>query len=110
MIDFDGTLNAAISATLGDDKAVAFHPKGGGNFGGLLGVFTLITDHIFDESGEAQSNITVATLGMQDSQFAPLGARLPVQSDTMQIGGVAYVVKDVAVDGLGWIYMDLGLK
>lgn len=110
MIDFDGTLNAAISATLGDEKAVTFVPKGGGSVGGLLGVFTLITDHIFDENGDAQSNITVATLGMQASQFALFGARVPVQSDTIQIGGVAYVVKDVAVDGLGWIYMDLGLK
>ncbi|WP_175777517.1 head-tail joining protein [Burkholderia anthina] len=110
MIDFDGTLNAAISATLGDEKPVIFLPKGGGSFGGLLGVFTLITDHIFDENGEAQSNITVATLGMQASQFAQIGAHLPMQSDTMQIGDVGYIVKDVAVDGLGWIYMDLGLK
>ncbi|WP_175760544.1 head-tail joining protein [Burkholderia anthina] len=110
MIDFDGTLNAAISATLGDERPVVFLPKGGGSFSGLLGVFTLITDHIFDESGDAQANITVATLGMQASQFVALGALTPVQSDSFQVGGVAYVVKDVAVDGLGWLYMDLGLK
>ncbi|QGZ56749.1 head-tail joining protein [Paraburkholderia acidiphila] len=110
MIDFDGTLNAAISATLGDEKAVVFLPKAGGSFAGLLGVFTLITDHIFDEAGEAQANITVATLGMQASQFAVLGAPQPVQSDAFRVVGVTYVVKDAAIDGLGWLYMDLGMQ
>ncbi|PRF79659.1 hypothetical protein C6Q12_03930 [Burkholderia multivorans] len=110
MIDFDGTLNAAISATLGDERAVTFRPKGGGAFPGLLGVFTLITDHIFDENGDAQANINVATLGMQASQFAVKGIGSPVQSDVFVIDGVSYVVKDVSIDGLGWLYMDLGLK
>ncbi|CAB3783274.1 hypothetical protein LMG28688_01614 [Paraburkholderia caffeinitolerans] len=108
MIDFDGTLNAAISSTLGDEKAVIFLPKAGGSFAGLLGVFTLITDHIFDDAGESQANVTVATLGVQVSQFSAMGAPEPIQSDVMQVGGVAYVVKDVAIDGLGWAYMDLG--
>jgi hypothetical protein len=108
MIDFDGTLNAAISATLGDEMPIVFLPKDGGSFAGLLGIFTQITEHTFDEAGEAQANITVATLGMQASQFAALGAPMPEQSDTFQVSGIAYVVKDAAIDGLGWLTMDLG--
>ncbi|MBN3852005.1 hypothetical protein G3N59_01305 [Paraburkholderia sp. Ac-20340] len=108
MIDFDGTLNDAISATLGDETPIVFLPKAGGSFPGITGVFTQITDHIFDADGEPDANITVATLGAQTSQFSALNAPVPVQSDRFQIGGVAYVVKDVAVDGLGWAYIDLG--
>ncbi|WP_321904392.1 head-tail joining protein [Paraburkholderia tropica] len=107
MIDFDGTLNDAISATLGDETAVTFLPKGGGSFP-VLGIFTLITDYTLDANGEADANITVATLGMQVSQLTSRGAAAPAQSDGVLAAAVSYVVKDVQFDGLGWAYMDLG--
>ncbi|MBB6320587.1 head-tail joining protein [Paraburkholderia tropica] len=107
MIDFDGTLNDAISATLGDEKSVTFLPRGGGSFP-VLGVFTLITDYTLGDDGEPDANITVATLGMQISKLTAVGAAAPAQSDGVRVDGVSYVVKDVQFDGLGWAYMDLG--
>ncbi|RKE35291.1 hypothetical protein B0G76_1352 [Paraburkholderia sp. BL23I1N1] len=102
MIDFDGTLNAAISTVLGDEVPIAFP----GVSTPVLGIFSLITDHIFSEEGVASANITVATLGLQVSQLpAP-----PQQGIVVQINGASYVVKDIAVDGLGWAYLDLGAQ
>ncbi|AJW99221.1 hypothetical protein BM43_3207 [Burkholderia gladioli] len=104
MIDFDGTLNAAISAALGDQVPIIYLPQSGTSVP-VLGIFTLITDHTFGEDGTADANITVATLGLQVSQLPSA----PQQSDRAQVGAVTYVVKDVAHDGLEWAYLDLGL-
>jgi hypothetical protein len=102
VIDFDGTLNAAIGKALGDEVPIAFP----GVSTPVLGIFTQITDHIFSEEGGAPANITVATLGLQVSQLpAP-----PQQGIVVQINGANYVVKDVSVDGLGWAYLDLGAQ
>ncbi len=108
-IDFDGTLNAAISATLGDEVEIVYFAQPGVGIP-VTGVFTLITDHILVEDGSADANITVATLGLQLSQLASA----PQQSQTVQVtrAGVqsSYVVKDVSFDGLGWAYLDLGAQ
>jgi hypothetical protein len=102
VIDFDGTLNAAISKALGDEVPIAFP----GISTPVLGIFSLITDHIFSEEGTAPANITVATLGLQVSQLPSP----PQQGIVLQINGANYVVKDVAIDGLGWAYLDLGAQ
>lgn len=102
MIDFDGTLNAAISSTLGDQVPVMYVRAGVSK--PVLGVFTLITDEVLAEDGTPDANITVATLGLQVSQLPSL----PQQSDTASIDGKTYVVKDASFDGLGWAYLDLG--
>lgn len=108
-IDFDGTLNAAISATLGDEVQILYFVQPGVGVP-VQGVFTLITDHVYDENGTADANITVATLGLQLSQLPSP----PQQSQTVQVtraaGQSSYVVKDVSFDGLGWAYLDLGAQ
>jgi hypothetical protein len=105
VIDFDGTLNAAISSALGDQVPVLYFLQPGVGTP-VLGIFTLITDHTFGEDGTPDANITVATLGMQVSQLPST----PRQSDTVQVGSATYVVKDAAFDGLGWVYLDLGAQ
>lgn len=102
MIDFDGTLNAAISSALGDEVPVTY----GGAAKPVLGIFTLITDRVFGDDGTPDANITVATLGLQVSQLPSP----PQQSDIVQVNGVQYVVKDASFDGLGWAYLDLGAQ
>jgi hypothetical protein len=104
MIDFDGTLNAAISATLGDEMPVTY--VRGGVSKPVLGIFTLITDETLGEDGTPDANITVATLGLQVSQLPSP----PQQSDTATVNGANYVVKDASFDGLGWAYLDLGAQ
>ncbi|MFM0270102.1 hypothetical protein PQQ59_05925 [Paraburkholderia aspalathi] len=109
MIDFDGTLNAAISSTLGDEVQIVYfgQPDVGTP---IEGVFTLITDRVYGEDGTPDANITVATLGLQVSQL-PF---TPQQSQIVHItkAGVTsnYVVKDASFDGLGWAYLDLGAQ
>jgi hypothetical protein len=103
VIDFDGTLNAAISSTLGDQVSVVYFLQPGVGLP-ILGIFTLITAHTFSEDGTADANITVATLGLQVSQLPSA----PRQSDTVAVNGASYVVKDASFDGLGWAYLDLG--
>ncbi|PXW23405.1 head-tail joining protein [Paraburkholderia caballeronis] len=105
MIDFDGTLNAAIESTLGDEKTVVYLPRAGGSIP-VLAIFTLITDHVLGDDGDAPANIAVATLGLRVSQL-PVP---PAQSDSVLVGATTYVVKDVDFDGLGWAYLDLGLQ
>lgn len=105
MIDFDKTLNSAISRAFGGKDEI-FCLSGVGTAKQIEGVFTLITDHTYGAEGEAEANIVVATLGLQVSQLP----RPPVQSDSYRINGRFYVVKDVSFDGLGWAYMDLGLQ
>lgn len=105
MIDFDGTLNAAIESTLSGETSITYLPRAGGSFP-ILAIFTLITDHVLDEDGDAPANITVATLGLRVSQLAAP----PVQSDNVLVGTTSYVVKDIDFDGLGWAYLDLGLQ
>lgn len=104
MIDFDGTLNAAISETLGDAEPIVYGPQSGGSTP-ILGVFTLITGRVFDDAGTPDANVTVATLGFQVSQLASL----PLQGDTVEVGATAYAVQDVSEDGLGWAYLKLNL-
>ncbi|POR52760.1 hypothetical protein B0G62_10457 [Paraburkholderia eburnea] len=105
MIDFDGTLNAAISSTLGDQVPVSYLPKSSSTPVPILGVFTLITDAQFGEDGTPNENITVATLGLQVSQLAVP----PAQGDSATINGMAYAVGNVDEDGLGWAYLNLNL-
>jgi hypothetical protein len=109
VIDFDGTLNAAISSTLGDEvQIVYFTQQGVGT--PIDGVFTLITDRVFGEDGTPDANIIVAMLGLQLSQLPSA----PQQSQTVQITKAGlqstYVVKDASFDGLGWVYLDLGAQ
>lgn len=105
MIDFDGTLNAAIGSTLGDQLPVTYTAPGGSPVT-VLGIFTLITERVFGDDGTPDANITVATLGLQLSQLpAP-----PVQSGIVLVDGVSYVIKDADFDGLGWAYLDLGAQ
>lgn len=103
VIDFDGTLNAAISATLGDQVPIVYFLQPGIGTP-VFGVFSLITDRTFADDGTPDANIVVATLGLQVSQLPAA----PQQNDTAQVDGVTYVIKDVSVDGLGWAYLDLG--
>lgn len=105
MIDFDGTLNAAISAALGDDVPIVYFLQPGVGTP-IAGVFTLITAKTFDQEGTPDANITVATLGFQLSQLPSP----PRQSNTVQVGMETYVVKDAEFDGLGWVYLDLGAQ
>lgn len=109
MIDFDGTLNAAISSTLGDEVQIVYFTRPGVGTP-IAGVFTLITDRVFGEDGTPEANIIVATLGLQLSQLPSA----PLQSQTVEItkGDVtsSYVVKDASFDGLGWVYLDLGAQ
>lgn len=105
MIDFDGTLNAAISSMLGDEMSIAYLPQGASSPTTVLGVFTLITDEQFDDDGTPNENISVATLGLQTSQLASA----PAKGDTVTIGGTVYAVGNVNDDGLGWAYLDLNL-
>ncbi|MFD1557087.1 hypothetical protein ACFSHT_15910 [Paraburkholderia silviterrae] len=105
MIDFDGTLNAAISSTLGDQVAIAYLPQGASTPVTILGIFTLITDEQFDADGTPNENITVATLGLQVSQLA----KPPAQGDSATISGVTYAVGNVDDDGLGWAYLNLNI-
>jgi hypothetical protein len=104
VIDFDGTLNAAISETLGDQVPVTYTPPGGSAIP-VLGVFTLITDTLFGDDGTPEENITVATLGLQVSQLPAV----PVQGGTVTANGTAYAVGNVDEDGLGWAYLKLNL-
>jgi hypothetical protein len=104
MIDFDGTLNTAISETLGDAQPIVYRPQSGGSTT-ILGIFTLITDRVFEDDSTPESNITVATLGLQISQ---LGLP-PKQGDTATVGTTTYAVNDVGEDGLGWAYLKLNL-
>lgn len=104
MIDFDGTLNAAISETLGDEQPIVYSPQSGGSTT-ILGVFTLITGRVFEDDETPEANITVATLGLQVSQLA----LPPKQGDTVEVGTTAYAVNDVGEDGLGWAYLKLNL-
>lgn len=108
MIDFDGTLNAAVSEVLGDEVTIVYAPQSGGSTP-ILGVFTLITGRVFEEDGTPEANVTVATLGFQTSQLeeAPLqgdGAAITAKGVT-----TAYVANDVSIDGLGWAYLKLNL-
>jgi hypothetical protein len=104
MIDFDGTLNAAISSTLGDAIALTYTPPAGLAIP-IEGVFTLISDTLFDESGSPDENITVATLGLQVSQLPAV----PVKGGVVTAGDTAYAVGNVDEDGLGWAYLKLNL-
>jgi hypothetical protein len=105
VIDFDGTLNAAISEVLGDEAPIVYSPQSGGSTT-ILGVFTQITSRVFGDDAAPEANITVATLGLQLSQLSTP----PQQSDTVQVGTATYVVKNASFDGLGWAYLDLGLQ
>lgn len=109
MIDFDGTLNAAISSAFGDEAQIVYFGQPGVGMP-IEGVFTLISDRVFSEDGTPDANITVATLGLQLSQL-PFA---PQQSQTVQVTKDAvvsnYVVKDASFDGLGWVYLDLGAQ
>lgn len=113
MIDFDGTLNAAISSTVGDEVPIVYFLQPGVGTP-IRGVFTLITGRTFGDDGTPDANIVVATLGLQISQLpAP-----PHQNNTVLVGpspdgrfgAETYVVKDAAFDGLGWAYLDLGAQ
>jgi hypothetical protein len=109
MIDFDGTLNAAISEVLGDEVTIVYRPQSGGSTQ-ILGVFTLITGRVFEEDGTPDANVTVATLGFQVSQLDVD----PLQDDTVAItaasdGTTVYAVNDVSGDGLGWAYLKLNI-
>lgn len=108
MIDFDGTLNAAISEVLGDQVTIMYVSQSGASTP-ILGVFTLITGRVFEEEDTPEANVTVATLGFQTSQLASP----PLQGDTVQITAgtvtTAYAANDVAIDGLGWAYLKLNL-
>lgn len=105
MIDFDSTLNAAISAALGDELPIRYFLQAGVGTP-IQGVFTRITGRTFLEDGKPDANITVATLGFQISQ---LSSR-PRQGQTVQVGDELFVVKDASFDGLGWAYLDLGAQ
>ena len=105
MIDFDGTLNAAISSTLGDQVPVTYFLQPGVGTP-ILGIFTQITSRVFGDDAAPEANITVATLGLQLSQLPSP----PQQSDTVQVGTETYVVKNASFDGLGWAYLDLGAQ
>jgi hypothetical protein len=104
MIDFDGTLNAAITSTLGDATALTYAPPGGSPIP-VEGVFTLITDTLFGDDGTPEENITVATLGLQVSQLHAV----PVKGGTVTANGTAYAVGNVDEDGLGWAYLKLNI-
>jgi hypothetical protein len=104
VIDFDGTLNAAISETLGDAETIVYSPRSGGSIT-ILGVFTLITGRVFEDDVTPDANVTVATLGLQASQLD----QPPLQGDSVAVGATVYAVKDVSQDGLGWAYLKLNL-
>lgn len=105
MIDFDGTLNEAISSTLGDQTPISYLPQGARSPVTILGIFTLITGEQFDTDGMPNENITVATLGLQISQLSTP----PAQGDSVTVNGIAYAVGNANDDGLGWTYLDLNI-
>lgn len=106
-IDWDSLVLAPAHAIFGEASgAIVYTPQGHSAFTLTGGVFDAAYREI-DQLGGVPVSSTMPVLGVRLAVF-PTGIA-PAQSDTLTIGGVSFVVREVRPDGHGEAKLMLNL-
>lgn len=114
MVDFDALTGGAILAAFGERDPVSIvlrpsSPPVDTDRGGapLRGVFERAQVLVQPIDGGVPTSVPKTTLGLRQSDLPPDYA--PFVEARVHVRGLTFDVHDAQPDGLGWIFLELGL-